>query len=278
MSLSNDPGLLPAASGSESPLQPPGTILVLGTDWAGLETALYGRYLGYDVSVWGLRDGDQPALGPTLQNDWWSEHWRGDRSIAEAMTQPPPMLPTRCLSSLAIDALVAQKGDRQPIRWPETMRDWATGTLADLASTDLLAGRVHPHRQIQSVRLVEPVDDQDGNDQDDDDANDSDPVPPDFEVTFCDAPGGASDVQTFEAIIQTTAPRGGVVDLPIQTRYRFEIQSAPRPDDAQALTRDAEALTRDAEAMMRDVQQQIVAIYATLADRANLDLYLRTRH
>ncbi len=236
---------------SDFPLQPPGSILVLGTDWAGLETALYGRFLGYDVIVWGLRTDGQPALGPTLNNDWWAKHWLGDRSIDQAMQQPIPMLPTRCLSTLAIDALMAQTGDGRTLRWPETMADWINHMLSDLVGTDLLADRVDPYRILQSTRLIEAVDE------------DGDAVPSDFEATAF----GANDpqtltTQTVEAIIDTI---GGVEAAPTAgTDYYFQVQSP--------------LITGDAEAMMRDVQRQIVSIFAILADRADLDLYRPRRH
>ena len=71
-------------------LDPPGRIVVVGAGPLGIEAALYGRYLGYEVDVYEAGD-----IG---------QSWLADQEAAL------PMLPARCLSPLAIAALGAHEG------------------------------------------------------------------------------------------------------------------------------------------------------------------------
>ena len=103
---------------SRATLDPPGTIVVIGTTPLGIEAALYGRCLGYDVvliagaDVWSPRSAVTESLwriGPTFQDDWFDQHWLGGQSIDERIDDTMPMLPDRCLSSLALAAIQTQQ-------------------------------------------------------------------------------------------------------------------------------------------------------------------------
>lgn len=70
-------------------LDPPGTICVAGAGPLGLEAALYGRFLGYKVTV--FDSGEHVA-----------QSLRGRRDL------PLPFSPADCLSRLAQGAIDAQ--------------------------------------------------------------------------------------------------------------------------------------------------------------------------
>ncbi len=72
-------------------LDPPGSIAVVGAGPLGIEAALYGRFLGYEVTLL-----EAVAIANSIRN----QH-----------DLPLPMLPGRCLSPLALSALRAQHGE-----------------------------------------------------------------------------------------------------------------------------------------------------------------------
>lgn len=122
----------------DTTLEPPGRIAILGADLAGLEAALYARFLGYDVVV----------LAPGLIGQSWKR----------AGAQPLPFLPGRGLSPLAQRALAAQAGLREhELVLPTTCESWGDQVVQGLAMVDLLADRILQCRQVQS--LVPVVDD-----------------------------------------------------------------------------------------------------------------------
>lgn len=249
---------------TDTTLDPPGRVIVMGTTPLGLEAALYGRYLGYDVTViagvdaWRRRHGDgkrEPdeganRIGPRLNGDWFDRHWPGRRSPGDLLDQPMPMMPDRCLSSLARAAIAAQD-DADVVRpLPITMRQWIDGSLIRLTQTDLLRGRVHDDWLVESIDLA-PVD-----------AEDSDEaIPPDFHLNLRLDHGGTVDVPdtTAECIIVADIPVDGIaISFPRPIEYWFEIITSE---------------TSNAEEMLRDGYRQITAIYAQLGGRADLDLY-----
>ena len=97
-------------------LDPPGKIAVVGAGPLGIEAALYGRFLGYDVT---LIESETVGHSLTPQRD-----------------QPLPMLPNRCVSSLAISALQAQSPDAPPITLPTTVAQWIDELLVPLTTID----------------------------------------------------------------------------------------------------------------------------------------------
>ncbi|TWT92503.1 hypothetical protein [Neorhodopirellula pilleata] len=258
-------------------LDPPGTIAVLGTTPIGIEAALYGRYLGYDVTliagadVWQSRPFANAVfqrIGPTFRDDWFANHWLKSDDLEVRWNDPMPMMPDRCLSPLAFSAIDAQQQDRLRPR-PSTIRQWIEVGLYEVIRTDLLRGRVFTDTFVKSIDLVAvEEDDKSGDDPTDDSADEFEEVPPDFLLTLAGSPltQHADDTDNHplrcECVIVADIPTSGwqrTFDLP--TDYYFEID----PDAATDMA--------DAEQWLRSGWQQIAAVYASLAGRPNLDLY-----
>src|SRR5690606_19463418 len=110
----------------------------IGAGPLGLEAALYGRFLGYDVTVFE----------------------RGDigQSLRELADQPLPMLPSSCLSPLAWSAISAQHGSGSTFptaRLPLTIGQWLAEGLEPLAKSDLLRNRVWTGHEVVGIELGE---------------------------------------------------------------------------------------------------------------------------
>jgi hypothetical protein len=142
---------------SDQPLEPPGTIAVIGGGPLGIEAALYGRFLGYNVSLF-----EAESIGHSLE---------GDRE------EPLPMLPDRCLSPLALSAINAQDPEGPPFVLPTTVGQWIDTVMVGLKQTDLLRGRVHFPARVTQVDQLE-IQREDG-----DDLAETLP-PPDFRLTI----------------------------------------------------------------------------------------------
>lgn len=253
-------------------LDPPGTIVVLGTTPVGIEAALYGRYLGYNVTLiagvdaWTSPRSDAAAsgerIGPTFHGDWFSRHWLGDQSITSRWDDAMPMLPDQCLSPLAIEAITAQR-EGAAFVLPSSMRQWIDDGLQAVLDTDLMRGRCFANTFVESIELAD-VGDEDEPDQDDalqEDEEEGHDVPPDFLLSLSGAAIGKDDVQQIqcECIIVADVPIESVrfgFDLP--TDYFYKITSA---DEGRAADE------------LRAGWRQIAAIYAELAGRSELDLY-----
>lgn len=267
-----DPTTPDPAETNDATLDPPGVVVVLGTTPLGIEAALYGRYLGYDVRLlagvdaWADRGGwngteaagdvdSVPSrIGPRLQNDWLARHWLNRRDPSAIWDEPMPMLPDRCVSPLAMAALEAQRGGREPSTLPITMGQWVQDALWPLTRTDLLAGRVFPETFVHAVRLVDVEADSD------EEENSDQEVPPDFELQLAGEPIGAdSETLQCEALIVADVPDEAIdwqFDRPVD--YLFGITPPDQPD---------------AEAWLREGWRRIASVYAGLAGRADLDLY-----
>ena len=175
-------------------LDPPGTIAVIGDGPLGIEAALYGRYLGYDVT----RIAAQSAV-----DDWFGEG---------ADDAPIPMRPDRCASPLARLALDAQAADSGPKRSPTTMGEWRNQIWQPLSETDLLRGRVRAEPSLTSIDLV-PVDQEEEGEEQDDES-----VPPDFQLTFSEG-----DPLVCEAIVVASLSEVPC-SFPLPTDYFFRLQ------------------------------------------------------
>lgn len=173
---------------TESFLEPPGSIGILGGTLLGLEAALYGRFLGYDVTL--LADSSPAA-------PWLAA---GDRPLA--------CLPGRILSPLGLEALAAQSPrNTTPPSLPLTCGDWGHQIVDPLSRVDLLAGRVHADQKVTSVGRLPAT---------------QDPTELDFFVHVA----GVPDPWTFEALIDATGILGEVADqatLPEATDPAAEI-------------------------------------------------------
>lgn len=246
------------ADEDEMTLDPPGRIAVIGAGVLGLEAALYGRFLGYDVVVF--------------------ERGEVGQSLRSRLSEPLPVLPSGCLSSLALAAIAAQNGADAPGAdrpLPITVGQWVNEGLMRLAQTDLLRGRVMTSCNVSAIELVDvDLDDQTS----DDEAATDDPmeteivgeVPPDFRLVV--DPDDGQQALDFEAVILATGGSlpseiGGWQHV-VQSPYFFCIGENHGGTDA-----GAPADERSPDGKLRDGYRQIVQLYAKLGGRATLDLY-----
>ncbi|QDV46648.1 dihydropyrimidine dehydrogenase subunit A [Stieleria neptunia] len=227
-------------------LEPPGSIAVIGAGPLGIEAALYGRFLGYDVTLF-----EAEAVA---------------HSIATMRDEPIPMMPDRCVSPLARGALDAQAGDAVPQSLPLSIGEWIDRVWLPLTETDLLRGRLRCPVRVTAMDLVsagaedtvpaeavaeEAVPEKAVPEE----AEDDDDVPPDFQLTFED--GESAD---FEAVIVATGDGGQAIgrSFSLPADYLFTVGGQQ---------------TGDAEADFWGGLKAIVAVYASLGGRADLDLY-----
>ncbi|MCM2370505.1 hypothetical protein [Aporhodopirellula aestuarii] len=246
-------------------LDPPGTIAVVGTTHVGIETALYGRYLGYDVKLlagadtWAPRSSQATSLhriGPTFSGDWFARHWLGEQSIDERWSDPIPMMPDRCLSPLALSAIAAQRED-VPAALPVTMQEWIESGLQSLVETDLLRGRVHANTFVDSIELAAVLEDDEPSEDEEDDGD----IPPDFLLKLRGEAIGddeSNELRCECVIIADLPPECCRLEFDPPAEYFYRISSADHADAAEEL---------------RAGWQQIARIYAELAGRSDLDLY-----
>jgi len=217
-------------------LDPPGTIVVVGAGPLGIEAALYGRYLGYDVTLV-----EATEVGASL------------RAQGNA---PLPMLPDRCLSSLAKSALNAQgrglggpAGTSNP-PLPMTYNQWIDLSLIPLCESDLLAGRLQVPVRIVRIATV-PVAQE----------NEAEPgadIPPDFLLTTQHSDGDGTSLRSEAVILATGNDDTVKIQFELPMPYFFRLRVEP---------------TNDPELDLRRGHHQIVTAYASLAGRESLDLY-----
>lgn len=242
----------------EMTLDPPGRIAVIGAGPLGLEAALYGRFLGYDVHV--LQRGQ---IGGGL--------WACGEAAA-------PVKPSECLSPLAWSALQAQFGAAAQAQRPTTIEQWAQA-LQRLAKSDLLSGRVHGGREVTAIELIdveaEPVG---GASQPADPGSAGVPVveaderlPADFRLHHrCSGPlaepvGGLDEPLDCEALIVATgaADDGRIAGLGqcSDSPYCFRLSA------------EARALSDGERRSLAAGWREITRIFAQLGGRPELDLY-----
>ncbi len=222
-------------------LDPPGSIAVVGAGPVGIEAALYGRYLGYDVTL----------LEATAVAS----------SLLDRQELPLPMLPNRALSPLAILALNAQQlggsgviaeatgaTPAQPL--PMTYGQWIKHSLIPLTETDLLRGRVKIPARVTGIETVPVQPDQEGEDTSD--------IPADFRLTTLDGQGQRATLDVEAVILAIGASPPIELGFSPPTPYFFQI-GRHRSDDPQ----------HD----LRSALREVVAAYAGLMGRSNLDLY-----
>ncbi|QEG42879.1 FAD-dependent oxidoreductase [Roseimaritima ulvae] len=150
---------------SDEILEAPGSIAIIGGGVLGLETALYARFLGYEVQL--------------LEASEVGQRWLDEGDA------PLQFLPGRGISELALAAIRAQSDDSQALQTlPTTAADWANQILRPLAEIDLLAGRVHCGHRVVDVRRV---------------PNEEDPEEFDFQI-HCQ---GQDTVWQAEAVVDT---------------------------------------------------------------------------
>lgn len=240
--MTNDP----ITHEEQATLDPPGTIAVVGAGPLGIEAALYGRYLGYKVTLF-----EAVAVG---------------HSLAGQTDDPIPMMPDRCASPLARAALSAQAGGEMPTASPMLIGEWMNQIWLPLTQSDLLRGRLRCPLRVTAIELAELESDPD--EQVDDDET-GEPVPPDFRLTFDD--GQSED---FEAVILATGHPGGDGDVagidcrfPVPADYLFLIGGSQPGQPAGC----------SGEESFWSGLKQIVSVYASLGGRMDLDLYRPAR-
>ncbi|MCA9135651.1 MAG: hypothetical protein KDB00_02800 [Planctomycetales bacterium] len=217
-------------------LDPPGTIAVVGAGPLGIEAALYGRYLGYNVTLF-----EAVAVAGSMADD-------RDAAI--------PMMPDRCASPLAFGALAAQQSDDHPKALPVTIGQWIDQIWLPLVESDLLRGRLRCPDRVTELNYA--PDDVETQETDDEDGPDDD-VPPDFQLTLS---GGETD--RFESVILATGALSG--DFAGEIRQPF---SGP----VDYLFQIGQKCTGDAETDFWTGLKEIVGVYASLGGREDLDLY-----
>lgn len=136
-------------------LDPPGSIAVVGAGPLGIETSLYGRFLGYDVTL---------VEAEVIAN-----------SLRPHRDQPLPMSPDRCLSPLAISALQSQYPDFATSTKPLTIGQWVDDALVPLTETDLLRGRLMCPARVTQIETIKVQWEDEEPSQD---------IPPDFRLFF----------------------------------------------------------------------------------------------
>lgn len=214
-------------------LDPPGTIAIVGAGTHGLEAGLYGRFLGYDVSI--LERG-------TIGNNMRTE------SDADLI-----VLPDQCLSPLAISAVSTQHAAENPgsipRTHPTTVLAWIEDGLIPLSESDLLRGRIKTNHLVTHIETV-PI-------ELENESEDASEYSPDFRLHFINS-DGAKDTLRVEAVLIATGSQCDIEFMfPLPCSYLHYI-AATSPQDAAGLL---------------DGRRQIVDIYSQLAGREDLDLY-----
>ena len=215
----------PEVTDEAATLDPPGSIAVVGAGPLGIEAALYGRYLGYGVTLF--------------------EAVEVVSSMADRRDQPIPMMPDRCMSPLVRSALGAQSDDAKPQAFPLLVGEWIDQVWRPLTETDLLRGRLRCPVEVTGMALVAAGEEED--------------VPPDFRFSLDD--GQTAD---FEAVILATGAGEREIRRSFSepVDYLFEI---------------GRQRTGQAEVDFWAGLKEIVAVYASLGGRSDLDLYLPLR-
>jgi hypothetical protein len=213
-------------------LDPPGRIIVVGAGPLGIEAALYGRFLGYDVSLV-----EAVEVGHSMRA-------LDDSDLC--------IFPDRCLSSLARAALDAQHAESVGQTLPLTVAQWIDDALIPLTETDLLRGRLRaPMRVTQIVTVPVEADEEE-------ELEELDAIPPDFRLTVIDEEN------------QTTYLKAEAVILAVGSQLRIELGFTP---PAPYFFRIGASASDDWQSSLLCGHREIVALYAQLAGRANLDLY-----
>ena len=188
-------------------LDPPGTIAVVGAGPLGIEAALYGRFLGYDVTM--------------------LEAHEVGHALRDKAASPLPILPDRCLSPLAMAALTAQEPESATRTLPLTFSQWIEEGLIPLTETDLLRGRLRVPWTVSELVAV-PV----TTEEEDEDA---DSIPPDFRLRMVGA-DGQIDSMDAEAVILAVGERSSIeLGFSPQSPYYFRIGGTMSDDWEESL-------------------------------------------
>ena len=226
MNTSND-------SNGDFTLDPPGSIAIVGAGTHGIEAGIYGRFLGYNVTIL-----EQGSIGNHLLKDSHEE-------LA--------VLPNQCLSSLGLSAIEAQReaGNPESIPFvhPTTVSEWVSAGLVPLSQTDLLNGRVKTGHRVQNIDAIdiEPEDDMDT----------SDDFAADFVLHYVDSEGNDGELRAEAVVIATGDECDIKFSFPVPCPYLYRIESSLSHGTCNLIAE----------------RRQIVKIYSSLGGRHDLDLY-----
>ncbi len=214
-------------------LDPPGSIAIVGAGTHGIEAGLYGRFLGYDVTIL-----ERGAIGNNMQNE----------SDADLV-----VLPDQCLSPLALSAVATQYAAENPgsapLVHPSTVSAWVEEGLIPLSESDLLLGRVKTDHWVTSIDTV-PI-------ELENESEDASDYPADFQLRFTDSDGIGNTLRVEAVLIATGSHCDIEFMFPLPCPYLHRIESTS-PSDAAGLLGG---------------RRKIVEIYSQLAGREDLDLY-----
>ncbi|MGI9443842.1 MAG: hypothetical protein ACR2N1_15330 [Rubripirellula sp.] len=214
-------------------LDPPGSIAIVGAGTHGIEAGLYGRFLGYDVTIL-----ERGSIGNNMRNE----------SDADLV-----ILPDQCLSPLALSAVATQHAAENPgsspLVHPTTVSAWIEEGLVPLSESDLLRGRIKTEHLVTSIDAV-PI-------ELENESEDASDYPADFQLRFT-ASDGTEETLRVEAVLIATGSQCDIEFMfPLPCPYLHRIESTS-PDNAAGLLGG---------------RRKIVEIYSQLAGRENLDLY-----
>ncbi|GAA4456212.1 hypothetical protein [Novipirellula rosea] len=177
-------------------LDPPGSIAIVGAGPLGVEAALYGRFLGYNVTLI-----EAAGVGHSQRVNY---------------ELPLPVMPHECLSPLAVSALHAQDAELLPQTLPMTYQDWVEKALKGIVAGDLLEGRLRCPSRVTKISTV-PVE------LDEEDSEDDDPIPPDFRLELTSVYGQADPLDS-EAVILAIGDSAEIpLDFSLPADYFFRI-------------------------------------------------------
>lgn len=218
---------------SELTLDPPGSIAIVGAGTHGIEAGIYGRFLGYDVTIL-----EQGSIGNNMRME----------SGADLV-----VLPDQCLSPLGLSAVEAQNAAENPGSMPRahpsTVSAWVEEGLIPLSQSDLLRGRVKTGHFVSCIDTIAIELENESEDPSD--------CPPDFQLHYTDSSGIEGTFRAEAVMIATGSQCEIEFKFPVPFPYLYRIESTSHHDAAGLLAG----------------RRQIVQIYAQLVGRADLDLY-----
>ncbi len=243
-----EPQLAPKLFNSETTLSeiinPPSSIGIIGAGPIGLEAALYGRYLGYDVTV-------------------FEKESVAHRIVAQGDTELDKPYEFN-VTSLGLQALRAQIRDFSPLPTGTviTAAQWLEHYLLPVSQSDLLRGRVKTECEILSIESIEPIDESNESEEeaslDDDEVFDPDEITPNrFKLLGKSEAGDVAE--EFATILVATGTEStlGLPEVPTDGIYQLGIKAAEAPS----------------QYTMPHGYAQIRALYSKFGGRPTLDLY-----
>ena len=205
-----------------------------------LEAALYGRYLGFSVTV-----------------------FEADSAVHTIRENPTLPAPKPFSTPLGLAALAAQRGLGTTMieLEVETFEDWLTQYLSRLITSDLLKNCLLEHTEVTAIAFAD-----DEPEMDDEDTDEGD-LPPDFELTWLDA-DRLQQSRQFEAILDMRPMELG--ERAAWLGPGSNVNGSP-PDYYLVLA-DVTAVSID-DAKLTEARANLRQLFADLCGRPQLDVY-----